>query len=249
MGRFLQQLLELSGRPYGQQLRHDVPHAVFDADVKIENTVNVVPHFHEFEGLVIFYFLQNQVADMVLFNIRLNIEYDFLDVDDVGWNFVEWNPQTPAVGFWGWSLNRNDLAPFYDVVWKKRHCFGKQDKFDTAQLHVTVENVQQLVVDEVKIFTNNDTIVGVVFTLNDVHYVVVNVIPQRFRVAPQQVHVHFIVDVANLKIILLVVQVNVFDVFQVVEAIFFNEPEGLGILADAGRAIENQVTKVCKKGG
>ena len=115
-----------------------------------------------------------------------------------------------------------------NVVWDKAEVIRDDDELYldffllgsvVVLLHVAVKYFEQFVVYCVKIGTDDDA-VFVVFYRNDVDYIFKNVVPQIFRVAPEQRHVDLVVDVAYFVSIRLLLYVC---------RDFFFVPESVGV--------------------
>ena len=95
-------------------------------------------------------------------------------------------------------------------------------------------------VNLVKVFANNDPVLFGILALNNAVNVVVNVVPERFRVASQQLHIDFVVNVADFD----VTRGSGVDgkpllAFQ--RTVFVYDGKHLGVLSDAGRSVQNEV--------
>jgi hypothetical protein len=95
-------------------------------------------------------------------------------------------------------------------------------------------------VDFVKVFAYNDAVLFGIFALNDALNVVVNVIPERFRVASQQFHIDFIVNVADFDVARRSgVDGDSFLAFQGTVLVY--DGKHLCVFPDAGWTVQNEV--------
>lgn len=95
-------------------------------------------------------------------------------------------------------------------------------------------------VDFVKVFTDNDAVFFRVLALNDAMNMVVNVVPQRFGVASQQFHIDFVVNVTDFDVTRRSgVNGEPFLTFQGTVLVY--NGKHLGVFANAGRSVENEV--------
>lgn len=96
-------------------------------------------------------------------------------------------------------------------------------------------------IDLVEVFTNNDAMLFCVFALNDAVNVVVNVVPKWFRVASQQFHIDFIMNVTDFDVTRSGIDGESFLALQGTVLVY--DGKHLGVLADAGRSVQNEVLK------
>jgi hypothetical protein len=93
-----------------------------------------------------------------------------------------------------------------------------------------------------EIFANYDAnFVG--FYGNNVHDLLNNVVPNQFGVASKERHVDFIMDVADMVLVsvFLCLDAHFLVVIQMGGAVFLDGVKHLGILADAGWAVKNEI--------
>ena len=93
-----------------------------------------------------------------------------------------------------------------------------------------------------KIFANHDAnFVG--FYGNNVHNLLNNVVPNQFGVASKERHVDFVVDVTNMILVtvFLCLDADFLVIIQFGGAVFLDGVKHLGILADAGRTVKNEI--------
>jgi hypothetical protein len=93
-----------------------------------------------------------------------------------------------------------------------------------------------------EIFANHDAdFVG--FYRNNVHDLLNNVVPNQFGVASEERHIDFIVDVADMVLVcvFLCLDADFLVVIQFGGAVFLDGVKHLGIFADAGRTVKNEI--------
>ena len=99
--------------------------------------------------------------------------------------------------------NRHGFAGVQYVGRNETDLLGDENEFDenvhvwiVILLHVLIENVQELAVDHVEIFADNDAdFAG--FHRDDVDDLEKEFVPDDFGIAAQEGHVDFVVDVAD----------------------------------------------------
>ena len=93
-----------------------------------------------------------------------------------------------------------------------------------------------------EILANHDAdFVG--FYGNNIHDLLNNVVPNQFGVAYKERHVYFVVDVTNMILVtvFLCLDADFLVIIQFGGAVFLDGVKHLGILADAGRAVKNEI--------
>jgi hypothetical protein len=109
-------------------------------------------------------------------------------------------------------------------------------------LHVAVKIVEELAVDFVEIFANNDPHF-VLLRRDNIDNLLEDFVPQELRIAAQEGHVNFVMDVAYLEEIGLLVEIHadLFLVFQFTGAEKTKHFQHLRVFADTRGAIEYHV--------
>lgn len=117
-------------------------------------------------------------------------------------------------------------------------------------LHITVEIVQELAVDLVEIFAHDDAHL-VLLGGDNVDDLLVNLVPKQLRIAAKKRHVDFVVDVADFKKVglFVVCDARLLLVFEFAGAVPFDGFQHLGVLADAGGAVEDHVFEFVDRRG
>jgi len=141
-----------------------------------------------------------------------------------------------------------------DGVGNETDMFGNQNKPNLDRqlrmaelLHITVENLQEFIVDFVEILANNDADFHGLHRDN-IDDLGKDFVPNNLGIASQERHIDFVMDIADRITVLqfLVLHRDPFFILEFARTVSFENVQNLTILSDTGRSVHNEIPELSK---